>query len=84
MIINSSDHDTEMKVERCDDYRALAKSGKQYGQNSNVAHKKDGRLVSIASIERFFKSDYFTMLSNVDGNWILRRLQEDIKNEQCP
>lgn len=52
------------------DYRAAKK--KQKKQQTN----KDAELM-VKDTEKFFRSDWFTALTDVDGAVILRKLQEE-------
>ena len=52
------------------DYRAAKKKLKKRPTN------KDAELMVIDT-EKFFRSDWFTALTNVDGEVILRKLQEE-------
>lgn len=52
------------------DYRAARKKLKKQPTN------KDAEIM-INETERFFRSDWFTALTDVDGALILRKLQEE-------
>ncbi len=52
------------------DYRAARKKLKKQPRN------KDAEIM-INDTERFFRSDWFTALTDVDGALILRKLQEE-------
>ncbi len=52
------------------DYRAAKKKLKKQPT------KKDAEIM-IKDTERFFRSDWFTALTNVDGEVILRKLREE-------
>ena len=52
------------------DYRAAKKKLKKQPTN------KDAEIM-IKDTERFFRSDWFTALTDVDGEVILRKLQEE-------
>lgn len=52
------------------DYRATRKKLKKQPRN------KDAEIM-INDTERFFRSDWFTALTDVDGALILRKLQEE-------
>lgn len=52
------------------DYRAAKKKLKKQPTN------KDAEIM-IKDTERFFRSDWFTALTDVDGSVILRKLQEE-------
>ena len=51
------------------DYRAAKKKLKKQPTN------KDAELM-VLDTEKFFRSDWFTALTNVDGRVLLRKLQE--------
>lgn len=67
-------------ITACEDYKALVKAGEVLARRPDNAGKRDGRLMSITSIENFFRSDYFAALTDVDGTWLLRRLKEEAIN----
>ncbi len=52
------------------DYRAAKKKLKKQPTN------KDAELM-VLDTEKFFRSDWFTALTNVDGRVLLRKLQEE-------
>ncbi len=52
------------------DYRAAKKKLKKRPTN------KDAELM-VLDTEKFFRSDWFTALTNVDGEVLLRKLQEE-------
>lgn len=52
------------------DYRAAKKKLKKQPT------KKDAEIM-VKDTERFFRSDWFTALTNVDGEVILRKLREE-------
>ncbi len=52
------------------DYRAAKKKLKKQPTN------KDAELM-VLDTEKFFRSDWFTALTNVDGEVLLRKLQEE-------
>lgn len=43
-----------------------------------VLKKGDQGQVTKYEIESFFRSTYYKSLTNVDGEWLLRKLQEEI------
>ena len=53
------------------DYRFMRKKYKKYQKSGETK-------LMIEDCERFFRSDWFTALTNVDGTVLLRRLKEDI------
>ncbi len=52
------------------DYRTARKERKYHPKN------KDSKLM-IEDCERFFRSDWFGVLTSVDGQMLLKRLQEE-------
>lgn len=44
------------------------------------SHKEDS--ATIRDCEKFFRSEYFTILTKVDGEMIMRRIKEEIENEK--
>lgn len=52
------------------DYRAAKKKLKKQPMNKDAE-------ITIKDTERFFRSDWFTALTDVDGAVILRKLQEE-------
>lgn len=52
------------------DYRTARKKLKRYPKN------KDAKLM-IEDCEKFFRSDWFTALTSVDGQMLLTKLQEE-------
>ena len=52
------------------DYRTARKKLKYHPKN------KDAKLM-IEDCERFFRSDWFGVLTSVDGQMLLRKLQEE-------
>lgn len=52
------------------EYRTARKKLKKYPKN------KDAKLM-IEGCERFFRSDWFAVLTSVDGQMLLKKLQEE-------
>ena len=52
------------------DYREARKKHKKWPKN------EDAKLM-ISDCEAFFRSDWFAALTNIDGEALLRRLQEE-------
>ena len=52
------------------DYRLASKKLKYHPKN------KEAKLM-IEDLERFFRSDWFTALTTIDGESLLRKLQEE-------
>ena len=57
-----------------DDYR-IALKGKKITDMLSVDIIKD--------CETFFKSDWFKVLTNVDGEFLIRKIREEVKNERA-
>lgn len=51
------------------DYRKVLRTG-------------DFERVSKHEIERFFRSEYYKALTNVDGEWLLRKIKEEVLNDK--
>ena len=52
------------------DYRTARKKLKKYPKN------KDAKLM-VEDCERFFRSDWFAALTGIDGQLLLKKLQEE-------
>ena len=52
------------------DYRAARKKNKYHPKN------KDAKLM-VEDLERFFRSNWFAALTTIDGELLLRKLQEE-------
>ena len=59
-------------LQAVDDYRAALKAVKR---NPNDREAMDEAL----SIERFFRSGWYGTLTSIDGEYLIRRLQEEIR-----
>ena len=57
------------------DYRVALKKIKTYPIN------KDARSEAL-SIERFFRSGWYSMLTSVDGEYMIRKLQGEIRQSE--
>lgn len=57
-------------VMAADDYRELCNAGK-------LKMKVGSKYTSIDSIEKFFHSDYYKQLTDLDGEYVLRKLKEE-------
>ncbi|MFR1761873.1 hypothetical protein [Frisingicoccus sp.] len=55
-----------------DDYRIALRMLKKKPRDSNARGMK-------MSVERFFKSDWFTVLTAIDGKMLIRKLKEEVK-----
>ena len=58
-------------AQAADDYRRLLKRAKKNPANREA-------LDEALQIERFFRSGWYQRLTNVDGEFLIRKLQEDI------
>lgn len=58
-------------AQAAEDYRRLLKRAKK-----NPANR--AALDEALQIERFFRSGWYQRLTNVDGEFLIRKLQEDI------
>ena len=54
------------------DYRLASKKLKYHPKN------KDAKLM-IEDLERFFRSGWYSQLTSVDGEYLIRRLREEIR-----
>lgn len=52
------------------DWRDACRISKSYPENFSEERKRK-------DIERFFRSDWFSVLTNLDGRLLLRKLQEE-------
>jgi hypothetical protein len=46
------------------------------------AAKRTGNSGRIASIRRFFRSDWFGTLTDVDGEYLIRKLDKEAENDK--
>ena len=58
-------------VTACDDWKEASAS-------KNGIANVHGKTFSVDKIEKFFKSDWFKCLTQVDGTYILRRLKQEV------
>ncbi|MBR6987319.1 MAG: hypothetical protein IKH82_04530 [Clostridiales bacterium] len=62
-------------IQAADDYRIALKKIK--------AHPKNKEAISEAlELERFFRSGWYSQLTSVDGEYLIRRLQEEIRQSE--
>ena len=62
-------------IQAADDYRIALKKIK--------AHPKNKEAISEAlELERFFRSGWYSQLTSVDGEYLIRRLQEEIRQSK--
>ena len=57
-------------IQAADDYR---KAAKRLKHNPNHRESKE----TIEEVERFFRSDWYSVLTDVDGEFLLRKLKEE-------
>lgn len=70
MIENYEKLANDIILQAVKDYRAAKKKLKKQPTNKDAE-------ITIKDTERFFRSDWFTALTDVDGALILRKLQEE-------
>lgn len=59
------------------DYRnALRDNGSRHGNHIRSNHH------TIKECERFFKSQWFTILTNADGEMIISKIRKEVQNER--
>ena len=58
-------------AQAAEDYRAALKKIKAHPQNKDA-------IDEALRIERFFRSGWYQRLTNVDGEFLIRKLQENI------
>ena len=58
-------------AQAAEDYRAALKKIKAHPKNKDA-------IDEALQIERFFRSGWYQRLTNVDGEFLIRKLQEDI------
>lgn len=61
-------------VMAADDYRELCNAGK-------LKMKVGSKYTSIDSIEDFFRSDYYKSLTEIDGEYLLEKLKEEVDGD---
>lgn len=61
-------------VMAADDYRELCNAGK-------LKMKVGSKYTSIDSIEDFFRSDYYKSLTELDGEYLLEKLKEEVDGD---
>ena len=58
-------------IQAADDYRIALKKIK--------AHPKDRKAIDEAlEVERFFRSGWYSQLTSVDGEYLIKRLQDEV------
>lgn len=55
------------------DYRAALRKLKRNPQNKDAKY-------TISEVERFFRSDWYKMLTDVDGELIIKKLREEFNS----
>lgn len=68
-----------MKKEPCHELAnaIILTAVKDYRSALRTENKKN-----LASIRRFFRSDYFSTISNLDGEVLIKKLDEEVKNDK--
>ena len=62
-------------IQAADDYRIALKKIK--------AHPKDRKAIDEAlEIERFFRSSWYSQLTGVDGEYLIKRLQDEVRQSE--
>ena len=62
-------------IQAADDYRIALKKIK--------AHPKNRQAIDEAlEIERFFRSGWYSQLTSVDGEYLIRRLQDEVRQSE--
>lgn len=64
------------------DYKKLLRKRENLTLNYDKIAKRSEIFAKIGVLEKFFTSDYFLELTGVNGNLIIKHVQEVIKNEQ--
>ena len=59
-------------VQAAEDYRRALKALKRCARNKDALALKE-------ECERFFQSGWFSILTAVDGEWLMRKLREEVK-----
>ncbi len=57
------------------DYRAALKKVKHNPESKDAIHE-------ALKLEKFFRSQWYEMLTKVDGEYLIRRLQEEIRQSE--
>ena len=59
-------------ISACKDYR---KAYKRYLRRLHLTDKPDNDLLEV---ERFFRSSWYQSLTNIDGEFLMKRLQQEV------
>ncbi len=62
-------------IQAAEDYRAALKRIKRNPKNRDAVDE-------ALQIERFFRSGWYQVLTSVDGEYMIRRLQEEIRQSE--
>ena len=62
-------------------YENLANAIVEQAVKDYRAAKRTGNSGRIASIRRFFRSDWFRTLTDVDGEYLIRKLDKEAEND---
>lgn len=57
------------------DYSLALKAQKRNPENINV-------MRIISDCERFFRSEYYRILTDIDGEWLMERIRKNAENER--
>ena len=58
-------------IRACDDYRKALKKLKRNPEHTDSLHTK-------FECEEFFRSDWYEMLTSVDGEFLIKKLKKDV------
>ena len=62
-------------LQAVDDYRRALRAVKRNPSNKNA-------IDEAINIERFFRSGWYGTLTSIDGEYLIRRLQEEIRQSE--
>jgi hypothetical protein len=62
-------------------YENLANAIVEQAVKDYRAAKRTGNSGRIASIRRFFRSDWFGTLTDIDGEYLIRKLDKEAEND---
>ena len=62
-------------IQAADDYRIALKKIKAYPKNKEA-------ISEALELERFFRSGWYSQLTSVDGEYLIRRLKEEIRQSE--
>lgn len=64
-------------IQACDDYRAACKTLKSNPRRKETRQEAEKMRDEVAS---FFRSQWFMELTDVDGEYLMRKLNEEVEN----